>query len=369
MALLPSTWLDEWSDADACKHAISLGRGTPSARVLLPHDAAQPAHPYGELTLRNQTDKIVREVAGGWEFELDAHRKLSYTHSQDQGEGFKTSVLMDRAPVDWFLDFDLLLPKGAAPHYQPKPTQEEIDDGVFMPDNVIGSYAIYGDGAAKLGHLYRPFVQDNKGATAWCVLSYENGILTVNLPRAWMESGDREWPILLDPYFGYNAVGGTETDFTADRIYGCGASTPASDGDATKMEIFVRSSTTDGRTMGIYADNASAPAALLRDTAEDTQAGTGWLGVQLDSPLGVTNGTDYWVAVLQGDTIDTYRDTLGSLYYESGLSYTPGALPNPFPVSPNHTTLEYSIRCEYTVAGGLSIPIAMRHYLQIQGAG
>lgn len=355
MGWIPTTHRHEWSDKDACKHAISAGRGSPSARILLPYDAAKPTQRQTlGLTLRNMQNRITKEIAGGWEFELDSHRKLEYTHANqygDEGGGLKTTVRMDRAPAEWQLQFDLSLPDGVEAYEQLPLSQFDLDDGAYMPPHVEYSYALYNNGN-KLSHIYRPFVQDNDGKRQWCSMVLVGGVLTVNLPRAWMESSERAWPIVLDPYIGYNTVGGTTHTWVADRVHSCGKSDPGEDGTAINIEVYIATSHTNGRTFGLYEDSAGAPNTLQEKTGEDTQAGQdAWFGVPFDSPTAISNGVNYWLASWQGVNWSGKRDAsavVTSMQFKDSQSYVGGTMPSPFPASPFTAQLEWSIRCEYT---------------------
>jgi hypothetical protein len=89
----------------------------------------------------------------------------------------------------------------------------------YREPKVVGSYAIYTTSTdnwfqtGKVAHLYRPFVTDATGKTAWCdmVLDDKTGRLSVTMPKSFMDSA--VYPVVLDPTFGYTSNGGSYTDF------------------------------------------------------------------------------------------------------------------------------------------------------------
>ena len=103
--------------------------------------------------------------------------------------------------------------------YQPELTPEEIADGNSRPENVVGSYAVYHKTkrdnctncehalyqTGKVAHIYRPKAIDANGAEEWAVLSYGNGVLSVEVPQKFLD--DAVYPVRVDPTFGYHTVG------------------------------------------------------------------------------------------------------------------------------------------------------------------
>ena len=105
--------------------------------------------------------------------------------------------------------------------YQPELTAEEIAEGASMPDNVVGSYAVYHKtkvnnctncghalyATGKVMHIYRPKAIDANGAETWAELSYENGVLSVTVPQKFLD--EAVFPVRVDPTFGYTSAGAT----------------------------------------------------------------------------------------------------------------------------------------------------------------
>jgi hypothetical protein len=99
-------------------------------------------------------------------------------------------------------------------------------------------------------------------------------------------------------------------------------------GDVTEIRCRVKASTAGNVILGIYADNAGEPAALLATTASTAVSSDveRVITIALVANLAITNGTVYWIAfnssaALVGDKTET------CVKRYKGLAY--GALPNP----------------------------------------
>lgn len=103
-------------------------------------------------------------------------------------------------------------------YYQPELTPEEIADGASRPENIVGSYAVYHKTlknneykTGKAFHIERPSVWEvnNKEATTeWAELSFDEGDLCVTARQGFLD--EAEYPVRIDPTFGYESVGGTQ---------------------------------------------------------------------------------------------------------------------------------------------------------------
>lgn len=105
--------------------------------------------------------------------------------------------------------------------YQPELTPQEIADGTFRPENVIGSYAVYHKTRAhhreghtnyatgKAFHIYRPKAIDADGTEVWAELSYINGALSVTVPQKFLNQAT--YPVHVDPTIGYTTMGATQS--------------------------------------------------------------------------------------------------------------------------------------------------------------
>lgn len=182
---------------------------------------------------------------------------------------------------------------------------------LHRPDNVIDSYAVFYKNHAnhiegktnyatgKAYHIYRPLVTDAKGNTIWADLSYNNGVLTITVPQNFLDTAN--YPVTIDPTFGYTTIGATTNDFGGNVLYAKANSTPASNGTMTQMNIYGKIfSGSPNFNPALYTDVASAPNTRLAFVASGGTsygAGVAWVTTTI-SYGSITAGTQYWLGFL-----------------------------------------------------------------------
>lgn len=152
--------------------------------------------------------------------------------------GYKIDVVWQDQPATNTVSFDIDGAEELDFFYQPaldashpkvencSPTECDTDgDGVIdmmRPENVVGSYAVYHKTkknhvvgginyeTGKAFHIYRPKVIDDDGNETWGELKYENGQLSVTVDQSFLDKAS--YPVVVDPTFGYESVGGSSED-------------------------------------------------------------------------------------------------------------------------------------------------------------
>jgi len=232
-------------------------------------------------------------------------------------------------------------------HKQLALTQEQIDGGAVRPENVLNSYAVFGplsgrylraDGSeiinyenGKFCHLYRSCLIDANGNRCWldqtAPMTGPNR-LRVALDLAWLR--DATFPVTLDPTFGYTSEGASELTLGRDYQFVCGPFAPASDGDASSVSLYCRTTSGENATFGIFNSTASTK---LRDTAGSAVGTTTALHTKnLDSVLAVTSGTNYYLGAGSAATAVTAfyvkYDSVSGIYIgrDFSTSYVDGTL-------------------------------------------
>lgn len=140
---------------------------------------------------------------------------------RDDGSFEWCIVLASRPPANRFAYG--LRSRNARFLYQGPLSARDIADGVYRPDSVMGSYAVYhasarnnivlpnggvnSYGTGKLCHIYRPRAWDTVGDTVWCDMYIDTlaDTIAVVVPHAFLDSA--VYPVVLDPTFGYTDVG------------------------------------------------------------------------------------------------------------------------------------------------------------------
>ncbi len=136
---------------------------------------------------------------------------------------FEWAVELYASPEDSVLSFDISIDKLEF-YYQPELTAAEIAAGDERPDSVVGSYAVYHAAGArshdKVFHLYRPRAWDAGHDTVWCAMRI-NAVaneLTIAVPRYFLDRA--EYPITIDPTFGFTTIGGSNTIIPTSQCWG-----------------------------------------------------------------------------------------------------------------------------------------------------
>jgi hypothetical protein len=229
--------------------------------------------------------------------------------------------------------------KGLNFHYQPELTQKEVDDGMFRPASVIGSYAVYHNSKAnnriiiegkdttfenyktgKAFHIYRPRAWDASGDTVWGVLEIDLGRMTIGVDSTWMANAT--YPITIDPTFGYTTDPQSWVIIDATSFLQWGTTTAglrhtASTGDeVTAFSCY--SQATGSAVRARYAVYAIDDSCRVGDTVVSNSIPVDgqylWRETSGVSKT-LTNGNTYIVALCKhdGGTFYTRYDTGGSI--------------------------------------------------------
>jgi hypothetical protein len=152
--------------------------------------------------------------------------------------------------------------------------------------------------------------------------------------------------------FGFEDVGGTGTEFSADYKEVC-EFTLSEDGDVYKISFYSKTSIGTAATKAvIYSDSDPNPDALLGTSAEVTITTTEqWYDFTFSPPISLTGGNNYYLGHISGDGRYRYYNSGGTnqnVYNED--EYDDGAT-NPFG-TPSNLDREFSIYATYTTGGG-----------------
>lgn len=182
----------------------------------------------------------------------------------------------------------------------------KADGVVRRPLEIEGSYAVYHNTkrdnyvggknyrTGKVLHIPRPKAVDAKGKWSWCSLHIEDGVYTRTIPQKFLD--EAVYPVRINDTFGYNTVGGSDHGWQTGYIYAASAS-PASDGSATSVSLYLASGGAQDVTMGIYDEVSGDPDTLLKSTGGgQAVAQPDWTPQNLDSALAVLAANTYWIA-------------------------------------------------------------------------
>jgi len=257
-------------------------------------------------------------------------------------------------------------------YYQPELTQKEIDDGAYRPDNVVGSYAVYHSskknyvigqvnyGTGKAFHIYRPMLIDSKGGTVYADLIITENSLTIDFSKIseWLEKAN--YPVTIDPEFGYTGAGGSSDTYYSNYCVGIWAETPADAATGTDWKMYqsvkMHEKGATGNCKG-YIGGWDEGYYLVDNgvggVSTQITSTKGWAHSDYSTAPSVENTSWYAIAVVVGNAssgcFDLYYDTTGDGWYEniSGGYANPGVL-----YDPNDRDRSHSVYASYTSGGG-----------------
>ena len=161
-----------------------------------------------------------REIYDILKAELSSNDWIYYASNNLIGDGvekFEVELVLNEKPETNVFTY-FLEAEDPDFFFQEDLSEEEKDQGYYVPENIKGSYAVYKDNN-KLFHIYRPKIIDASGKVVWGELFIDKnlGILSIIVPQEFLN--DAVYPVIIDPTFGYTSVGGSRVDFN-DYIRG-----------------------------------------------------------------------------------------------------------------------------------------------------
>lgn len=288
---------------------------------------------------------------------IDDEKEISFYHldSVEDG-GYEFEITLKKVPKTNKITFSLMS-KGVDFYYQPPLTEEEIANGDYRPENVIGSYAVYisdtnrpGEkyGCGKMAHIYRPRIEDSSGKSVWGILNISDNLMTVTIPQEFLN--DAVYPVrhAAGATFGYSTAGASSGSTTncAGSKYTMNAET------GTLTSINCRCKAASG-TISVYAalysDSSGAPNALLAQQSSATgSVGTtaSWVSVSMNS-YSLANGGVYWLWEGGSASMTIYWDSGATNQYNVQGMGSPPTWSNP--ITPGtYNTRKLSIYATYT---------------------
>ena len=287
---------------------------------------------------------------------------------------YEVEVILLEKPDTNIVEFDIET-KGLAFYYQPELTQEEIDEGAFRPENVIGSYAVYHESkqgdyskmglknyrAGKAFHIYRPKIIDSAGTEVWGELNITDNLLTVTIPQEFLDIAIYPVRHAAGLTFGYEAVGGTSETYQVDDMFAYRFTSPADAGTADSVSIYTSDTSGSRYVKGIILLQ-SDKTIITNGIGDGVEAARPWyspdfVASPFSTPPSLTPSTDYYLAVVANGAMFGKYDTGDANYSFEDTANSYASPENPGSVTEeNH---KYSIYCTYTAGG----PEARRMFL------
>jgi len=323
---------------------------------------------------------------------FDDGEKITWVKKQGQNEWKAVFYDKPSASADGGFEFEVHLPaippqnyiqfsvnnKNLTWHYQPALTQEQIDAGFTMPENSIGSYAVYhatkrdhvlgqkNYGTGKAFHVYRPYVVDANGNETWGELDFDkvNGILTISVDQTWLNNA--VYPVIVDPTFGFTTVGPIGATCKNLFITG-GGTTDATGGSVSKLTAYVSTETNAKNFNGaIYNSSLSRLTNGITDEASKATGAAAWLDLPFATQPSVSASTFYYIGVHCANT-----GGLGQVFVDNHDDYGYGETTSTYSTTPNPIN-DFSIYFKvsiYATYGAAAPPTTNIGYKSLLGVG
>jgi hypothetical protein len=314
---------------------------------LISDDASTP-------TITTEPNKII------WD---KTKMAINFYDLTDGEGGYEFEVILKSKPKTNVIKFSLL-DKDVDYFYQAPLTPEEIAEGSSQPENVVGSYAVYAKTpktnytggkeykTGKVGHIFRPRIEDANSDWVWGELNIENGILSVTIPQEFLDKAVYPVRHAAGLTFGWTTDGATAIPINANYLKGLIFAGAAGTGNSMTIRSAKQTSGTGKQKMALYkvSDNS-----LVAETGELTFTTTASTQSSNFAVEPTTEAVNYYLASLTDSAMNLYTDNTGATQYYVARTYTDG-----FPATVGFSSAEdrrYTIYATYT-AGGASESIS-----------
>ncbi|NTU49307.1 MAG: hypothetical protein HGA87_00160 [Desulfobulbaceae bacterium] len=309
------------------------------------------------VSRRIEQDRVVTAERDGVAVEL---------YDKPEQEAFELELVLSAIPATNRFPFTVRSKGVTDWFYQPELTEEEIAEGCERPENVVGSYALYGEDG-KLFHLYRPHIVDAAGNACWGALELDlpGDLVTVVVPHEFLERA--VYPVRVDPTIGYTSVGASSRILLQGDLGFVSQFTSVS---ATAATFYLYCGSYAGINIKgvVYDDDGTGgyPQTLLGVTGE-ISVPSGWAYTWVSGTIncGLPGSGNVWIGGITGSS-DSFRykyDTGGSAKEKGPLSYDE---PDDFPTGSSNygymisTYVAYVevIECSADITGSGSVAVS-----------
>lgn len=371
---------------DDVKDLISLEVGDSKVpEKFLPQQKIMRWNNEVNVSLRLVHDEVSPTVSKSGEKITWEGKKVKaeiYPITEDEG-GQEFEITLKEQPKSNVIQFTLV-DKGVQYFYQPF-LKNQNEDGSFWeedeqegriecPANVGGSYAIYASEnkinytggkeykIGKVGHIYRPKIEDANGDWVWGELNIKNGILSVTIPQDFLDKAVYPVKHAAGLTFGYTSIGANNVGY--GNFWHGGVFT-ATAGDIESITTAVGfSGLTSTQNLkfknAIYLTNNTLVGTTVEENQSITTADnntTSWRTAAFSSNVTVT-ATSYalisWSKNFSSSGGMSMKADSGSLTngrWYNFPSYT-GSFPNPYTNYKTSSDTNVSIYATYTAGGG-----------------
>ena len=201
---------------------IQIQKNRPELRIKRFNDSVDLGVIYTDVSSQGGKNILSKKV----EYKSKDIEVAIYPDSETSVE---FEIILNKKPKKNIIEFKLENWKDFDFYYQGELSQKEKDEGFQRPENVIGSYAVYLknsngiNGTGKVGHFYRPKINDSSGKEVWGEMKIKNGILSVSIPQEFLNTAVYPIHKAGGLTFGYTTAGVSSTQIAysfGTRRYG-----------------------------------------------------------------------------------------------------------------------------------------------------
>lgn len=247
-------------------------------------------------------------------------------------------------------------------HHQPALTREEIERGCIRPEHVVDSYAIYAASekinyqggklyqACKVGHLYRPRIEDAAKNWVWGGHEIKDGKRIVTIPEQFLR--DAVYPIrhAAGATFGFTSVGGSSFELGNAGVNMASKANPGLTTDVDKITYYGK--VTSGSTnfkgciwkssdLSLVTNSITSPTLVNSTTAQ-------WWDTALYGTKPSVTAQDYLVGFVgEGTLLWGYYDFISG---EGGYGINTGSYAAPSSFGQANNGFKTSVYATYTAA-------------------
>lgn len=289
---------------------------------------------------------------------LDGHEVLQYSLPAAWGlfedGGHEFAVVLERRPVSNVLRFGV---RSWGLDVFPQPDGSHAAYHSSRAGNFEHPHAPWADRhyrAGKAFHVLRPWAEDAAGYRVNCELYLPaNGVSVLTVPEWFLK--DAEYPVLVDPTFGYTTAGGTHAVFAATAICSFVSQLTAAGGETVSDINAYIDDGSSGLTAGVvavYAVSGTTPGARVGSNAAITISGSPQWRTASGLSLSLSASTNYSPAAGGNDPSlapGFYRDSASGPTL-AALRTSDGTLPSSWGSNEGTSQNKYSIYATYSLA-------------------
>lgn len=228
------------------------------------------------LTVKEKNGRVIAETG---KKQIDFYE---LPKSQDHPEGgFEMEITLKEKPISNVLEFTLQT-KGLEFFYQPEITDAQAaplaaKKGITLleakryirPERVVGSYAVFHQenknhvlggknyGSGKAFHIYRPQIEDANGVKVWGDLNISEGLMTVTIPQAFLDTAAYPVRHAAGATFGYTTLGASQLGPSQNKLFGSKFTSPANMGTVVNVSHAICNDLANGDSFKIVVAKVS----------------------------------------------------------------------------------------------------------------